>query len=298
VATSAVAAAAETSAAEEAEATSVAAASEPRARRWLAPLALVALLLVLAPSARAQGGVSAASEALRDDPVYVDPAAELADQVDAAALRSRIAATGAPIFVAVLPASATEGSAGRTLVALREAVGEEGTYALAVGDEFRTLSDAFEAAGPGEAARAAHPDDLQATLIAFIDRAGRERTRARDSGSPLGALVAVGALVLVVLGGAALIVSRRHARDGRSEVGEIDQTDDFVRLGDSIRALELDITLGEAGPAAKADYDRALEAYDRANAHDRRGEDESANRALDEGLAAIASARERIAGRR
>ena len=279
----------------------MAAASEPRARRWLAPLALVALLLVLAPSAQAQGGVSEAADALRDDPVYVDPAAELADQVDAASLRERIAATGMPIFVAVLPASATEASAGRTLVALREAVGEEGTYALAVGDEFRTLSDAFEAAGPGEAARAAHPDDLQATLIAFVDRAGRERTRARDSGSPLGALVAVGALALVVLGGAALILSRRHARDardGRSEVGEIDQTDDFVRLGDSIRALELDITLGEAGPAAKADYDRALEAYDRANAHDRRGEEEAANDALDEGLAAIASARERIAGRR
>ena len=71
-----------------------------------------------------------------------------------------------------------------------------------------------------------------------------------------------------------------------------------MRLGDSIRALELDITLGEAGPAAKADYDRALEAYDRANAHDRRGEEEAANDALDEGLAAIASARERIAGRR
>ena len=105
-------------------------------------------------------------------------------------------------------------------------------------------------------------------------------------------------LALVVLGGAALIVSRRRARDGRSEVGEIDQTDDFVRLGDGIRALELDVTLGEAGPAAKADYDRALEAYDRANAHDRRGEEEAANRALDEGLAAIASARERIAGRR
>ena len=71
-----------------------------------------------------------------------------------------------------------------------------------------------------------------------------------------------------------------------------------MRLGDGIRALELDVTLGDAGPAAKADYDRAVEAYDRANAHDRRGEEEAANRALDEGLAAIASARERIAGRR
>ena len=61
------------------------------------------------------------------DPVYVDPGAELAGQVDAAALRARIDAQGAaPLFIAVLPESAIEGSAGRTLIALREAVGESG----------------------------------------------------------------------------------------------------------------------------------------------------------------------------
>ena len=67
-------------------------------------------------------------------------------------------------------------------------------------------------------------------------------------------------------------------RDGRSEVGEIDQHDDFIRLGDGIRALELDVTLGDADSAAKADYDRAVDAYDRANAHERRGEEEAATR--------------------
>jgi hypothetical protein len=243
-------------------------------------------VLALAAPAAAQSGVPGAATALREDPVYVDPDAELAGQVDAAALRARI---DGPTFIAVLPASAIEGSAGQTLLALREAVGEPGRYALAVGDEFRTIP-----AAAGEAARAGHPGDLQAALVAFVDSAPPER----DSGGGAGSIIAVGALVLVALGGAALLVGRRRGRDGRSEVGEIDQTDDFVRLGDSIRALELDITLGEAGPAAKADYDRALDAYDRANAHDRRGEEDAANRALDEGLAAIASARERIAGRR
>ena len=147
-------------------------------------------------------------------------------------------------------------------------------------------------------ARAAHPDDLQAALIAFIDRTGSARA-ADDGGGGAGVLVAGGVLVLVVLAGGALVLTRRRSRsrDGRSEVGEIDQTDDFVRLGDGIRALELDVTLGDAGEA-RADYDRAVEAYDRANSHDRRGEEDAANRALDEGLAAIASARERIAGRR
>ena len=69
-----------------------------------------------------------------------------------------------------------------------------------------------------------------------------------------------------------------------------------MRLGDSIRALELDITLGDE--RAAADYDRAVDAYDRANDLQRKGDEAGANRALDEGLAAIASARERIAGRK
>jgi hypothetical protein len=249
--------------------------------------------------------VDAAVSALKNDPVYVDPDAELAGQVDADALRARIKSAGAaPMFIAVLPADASSGSAGRTLIAMRQDVGRDGTYALALGDEFRTLSDDFDASGPGDAARAAHPDDLQATLIAFIDRAGKENSgsSSSSSGSSVGSLLVVALLILVAAGGAFLLISRRRTRrddaDGRSEVGQINQQDDFVRLGDSIRALELDVTLGDGSAAAKADYDRAVEAYDRANAFDRKGATSAANEALDEGLAHIASARERLAGRR
>ncbi len=98
-------------------------------------------------------------------------------------------------------------------------------------------------------------------------------------------------LLLLAAGGVFLVTSRRRARresegDGRSEVGQINQQDDFVRLGDSIRALELDVTLGDGNAAAKADYDRAVEAYDRANAYNRQGATSAADEALDEGLAA------------
>jgi hypothetical protein len=264
--------------------------------------ALVLALLVLAAPARAD--VRSAANALKSDPVYVDPGAELAGQVDAGALRDRIKARGAtPLFIAVLPQSAVEGSAGRTLIALREATGRKGAYALAVGDEFRTLGDGFDAAAAGQRARAAHPDDLQATLDAFIDAAGQAQDDAGAGGSAVGAVIAVLVLLAIVGAGAALIVSRRRsradgARDGVSEVGHIEQNDEFVRLGDSIRALELDVTLGDPNPAAKADYDRAVEAYARANDLNAQGNTPAADRALDEGLAAIASARERLAGRR
>jgi hypothetical protein len=274
-----------------------------------APVSLLlgaVLLLAAADAAAAQGGVDAAVSALKNDPVYVDPDAELVGQVDADALRARIKSAGAaPMFIAVLPADASSGSAGRTLIAMRQDVGRDGTYALALGDEFRTLSDDFDASGPGDAARAAHPDDLQATLIAFIDRTGRENGSGSGSssgGNSGASLLVVAFLILLAAGGAFLLISRRRTRrdagDGQSEVGQINQQDDFVRLGDSIRALELDVTLGDGSAAAKADYDRAVEAYDRANAFNRKGATSAANEALDEGLAHIASARERLAGRR
>jgi hypothetical protein len=190
----------------------------------------------------------------------------------------------------VLPESAVEGSAGRTLIALREGVGEKGRYALVVGDDLRTLP-----AEAGEQARADHPDDLQAALTQFVEES--ESSGSGSSGA-IAAIVVGLVLLAVVVGGSMLVLTRRRERkarnDGRSEVGEINQTDDFVRLGDQIRALELDITLGEAG---RPDYNRALDAYERANDLQRRGDEAGANRALDEGLAAIAAARERIAGR-
>src|SRR5690348_9991796 len=192
---------------------------------------VAAILVLLAfPAAAAAQTVQDAASALRSDPVYIAPGAESSDQVDAAALRAEIGDQRA--YVAVLPESAVEGTPGRTLGELRQAVGESGRYALVIGDDLRTIP-----AQPGEKARAAHPDDLQAALTQFLDES--------DSGSGGGgSVMAVFAgliLLAVVIGGATLVFTRRRERaarnDGRSEVGEINQTDDFVRLGDQIRAL-------------------------------------------------------------
>ena len=189
------------------------------------------------------------------------------------------------------PQSAVEGSPGRTLIALRQDVGEEGRYALVVGDELRTLP-----ADAGAEARAAHPDDMQAALSQFIASAPDEGS---GGGGAVAGLLAVVVLVAVAAGGVFLLVSRRRKRagDGKSEARTPDVNEEFVRLGDGIRAIELDVTLTD-NPAAKADYDRAVDAYDRANTHQRKGDEAAADRALDEGLAAIGSAQERLAGRK
>src|SRR4051794_8982735 len=200
----------------------------------LLALVVVAVLAFSAP-AGAQS-VNAAANALKGDPIYIAPDAELASQVDADALQARIKSAGAaPLYIAVLPQSAQVNSAGRTLIALREAVGRKGTYALAVGNEFRTLGDGFGAAAAGPSARSANPAALEATLEQFIDTAGQAQDDAGAGGGSVGAVVVVLLLLLVVGGGAAVIFARRRARsdggeDGVSEVGHIDQNDEFVRL--------------------------------------------------------------------
>ena len=243
---------------------------------------MLALLAMLALAAPAAAQVSTAADALRTDHVYVDPQAEQAGAIDAAALRSEIG--DKPIYIAVLPESAVQGSPGRTLIALRQDVGEEGRYALVVGDELRTLP-----------ANAAPPGDLQPALMEFA----QADADSSGGGGAIAGVIVIGLLIAVVAGGAVLLVNRRRRRagDGKSEARAPDLNEDFVRLGDGIRAIELDVTLTE-NPAAKADYDRAVDAYDRANSHHRKGDEPAADRALDEGLAAIGSAQERLAGRK
>jgi hypothetical protein len=133
--------------------------------RRAALLALFAALLLAGP-ASAQSLDEVASQ-LQSEHVY-------GEGTDA--LKAKIG--DAPTFVAVIPASAVQGSAGRTLIALRQAVGVRGSYALLAGSEFRTLSDEFgDAAQVGDLLRAKYGTDTEAMLTAFVDRAAKERER-------------------------------------------------------------------------------------------------------------------------
>src|SRR3954447_5100796 len=105
-------------------------------------IALLAALLV-APPAAAQSEIQTAADALRRDPVYVAPDAELAGQVDAEALREKIRSSGAaPMYIAILPGDAAP-TADDALRALHDTTGLRGTYAVVAGRSFRAGSDLF-----------------------------------------------------------------------------------------------------------------------------------------------------------
>ena len=291
--------------------------------RHLLPLALLALLLTAAPvhaQAVVEREVDAAAEALRADPVYVDPDAENAiSDAQADRLRALIAEAGGDIYLAILPASAgPDASAVGPL--LGRAVGRPGAYGVIVGSTFAAgdNGESLRATQLGGQAREAHGDEGAGPMLEdFVARVGQVRRGEEPTGTASAGGGQEGAegggfggwLLLAVLGGGAALLGLRGRRRKRErERAEAEQweevkdaaRDDLVALGDDIRALDLDVQMPDADPRGTDDYGRAVSHYERASElfdRARRPEDlEGVTQALEEGRFAMASAKARLAG--
>src|SRR5829696_2893769 len=244
-------------------------------------LIALAVLLLAAPAASAQSVVDDAAAALATDPVYVAPDADRAlSSREADELRQRIQDSGAgPMYVAVLPQSALDeggGSAEGVARELARRLQREGVYAVVAGTKFSAGGTNIRGAGDQatEALQAHKDEGVAAVLLDFTDRVGQLRagespgSGARDGGGGGGGAFSLLLLPLIAIGGGALLLSRRRRRkEEQAEVAELKENvrDDLVALGDDIRALDLDVEMPNANPQAKADYGRAVEAYDRAD---------------------------------
>jgi hypothetical protein len=275
-------------------------------------LALAALgALVVVPCAQAGALVQHAADALASNPVYVDPGAELAPQVDAARIRREIDTGDAgPVYVAVLPQAAENeegGNADGVLQALHDALGRRGTYAVVVGRHFRAGSDGVlpsHVAGrlATEALDAHRADGVTPVLVDFVDRvADARRSGGANGGGPgtggisVFTILAVGAGVFVVF----RLLRQRQRR--RAELAEVKTTahDDLIALADDVQKLEAPV---ERNPAAKREYDAALQCYDTATSRFDRATStrqlEPVASALEEGRWHMASAQAVLDGRK
>ncbi len=273
-------------------------------------LATLVLLLTLAPAAWGLQSTTFSptdvAQALRSDPVYVDPATDELTDAEARQLRDEIGTGRAgPVFIAVLPESA--GDPADIIPELAAAVGQRATYIVAAGNTLRAGSSFFRA-GP----LATQAVEAGGTLSDILNRMLDEIAGLRSVGSPAGTdgggTDGSGGLVLlgvIALGGGAFALSRRTRRR-REEAAELEAVkeqvrDDLVDLGDGIRALDIDVEMPGVDPAAREDYGRAVAAYDRANTawntartvHDL----EPVGSALEEGRWAMQSAKARLEGR-
>lgn len=270
-----------------------------------------------------------AADALRSTPVYVDPGAERAiDDTAAGQLADQITASGQPIFLAVLPASAADATGGDVDAlpgALAEATGLAGTYGVVVGDSFRAAGSA--AALATAAFQASSAQGTEAVLADFVGRVAASGAGSGEGGAivpgPGGTTAAtqpgtgeessgdgggvsdVAVLGLLAAGGGGLFLwSRsRRKRQRAEEQQEVDADRQLLLaelsvLGDDVMSLEHQVTLH---PAARADYDAAVSRFRAAHAALDYARDDvdliRVERVIVEGQYAMARARAAVEGR-
>jgi hypothetical protein len=293
-----------------------------RALPVLAGLVLC-LLAGLAGPAWAGPWVDRTTGNLRDDPLYVHPAARptlsLPDQEH---IRARLAMAGTPIFVAVLPSQAlaeADGSAGRLAALVGASVGRPGTYLVVAGGEAGAGSDTLakgQAANRAKVAFREHPELADATMdfIARVeDAAGTPPGTTEPTEPPPGQegggntvlvvlLALAGVVALSVLGALALEnrSERRTLRSGSqlTEAKAVSQ-EDLAALGDDLRNLTVDFETDELdNPQAVNQYTRAHEYLERAEQafEQARSPNDLAqvSSALESGRYALAAARARF----
>ena len=138
-------------------------------------LALVVAALAAGPAAAAPADVAAA---LRENPVYRDPAAEADIAVDL--VRDRVRESGTPIYVAILPTSARDPYGGSVTELGKEIANElrqNGTYMVISGDQF-AAANYGDALPDGQAQALAdqavddHRNDPQAAVLQWVDQVG------------------------------------------------------------------------------------------------------------------------------
>ncbi|MZD53364.1 hypothetical protein [Streptomyces sp. SID5606] len=281
-------------------------------RLLIAPVvAALAVLLAGAPGAQAATDVSEIGAALRESPVYVDPAAsDLLSKADADALADKIEDAGEPVFVAVLPADYPTDDLFRNL---RTETGITGLYGVRLGDRFdaRADSSVLSRQGVGNLVTAAQgAGDTKAQLNDFVDDALRSvrgsapsSWNSGNAGVPTGALITAGAVVAAGGAGAYAIARRNRLRREEEQRAALEKLrvvvdEDITAYGEELDRLDFHPGEPGADDAMRADYEHGLDAYEQAKTfmgNARKPEDVRAvTQALEDGRFSLA----RLAARR
>ncbi|RRR80880.1 hypothetical protein [Streptomyces sp. RP5T] len=247
-------------------------------------LTALAALAATAPPASARAStpavtsVPAIGQALRKSPVYVDPAAAAQlSAKDADALAERITKADRPLFVAVLPADYPKKD---LFTKLRTATGITGVYAVRLGDAFDARADSsvlpraavrnLVTTVEGEDTRAQLTDFTAAALTNMGGSAPSTWRSADDGGGMSGtALITVGAVLVAAGAGAYTLVRRnrrRHAEEQRAALEKLRVVvdEDITAFGEELDRLDFHPAEAGADDAMRADYERALDAYEQA----------------------------------
>jgi hypothetical protein len=203
----------------------------------------------------------------------------------------------------------TERVSASGLTQLDRALGRKGTLILLDGRGSKVIAGSHEGLGNSKVSdlvaqargQSSNLKDLLLNLNQQFDKAIQDK---KSSGTTAG-LVLLGVLVVLVLAAVSGIffVSRRRKRRREQEMVELKQSvyEDVTRLGEDISALNLNVMDSNLDPAARDDYQKALNSYDQAKAAvdaAQRPEDmRKVTTALEDGRYFMTAVRARLDGR-
>jgi hypothetical protein len=194
------------------------------------------------------------------------------------------------------------------LTKLDGALGRKGTLIMLDGQGSKVIAGSHENLGRSKISdlvaeargKSSNLKELLLNLNQLFDKAVQDK----KSAGTTGALVFLFILVLLVAGGvgAIIFVSRRRKRRKEQEMAELKGSvyEDVTRLGEDISALNLNVMDPQLDPAARDDYQKAMDSYDQAKAAvdvAKRPEDmRRVTTALEDGRYCMTSVRARVDG--
>jgi hypothetical protein len=164
------------------------------------------------------------------------------------------------------------GSSG--LTQLDRALGRKGTTIMVDGQGSKIIAGSHDGLGKSKisdlvAQARGDSSNLKGLLLNLNQRFDKAVQDKKSSGTT-GALVVFGILILIVAGGIGLFVFARKRKREREakQMAELKESvyEDVTRLGEDISALNLDVLNPSLDPAARDDYQRAMDAYDQSKA--------------------------------
>ncbi|MGY0491577.1 hypothetical protein [Streptomyces sp. WG-D5] len=278
-----------------------------------APLLALGATLAVAPPASAATDVSTVADALEKSPVYVAPgAADGLTSADVDALADKIKDADKPVMVAVLPADFPKQD---LFTDLRTKTGIVGVYGVRLGEAFDVKADrqVMSQNAVGNLARSVQGEPAKQQLDDYVDTAVRTakgsapdswNAGGADDGVPVGALIGVGAVVVAGGAGAYALVRRNRRRREEEQREALEKLrvvvdEDITAFGEELERLDFHPAEAGADDAMRADFERALDAYEKAKrfmaAAQRPEEVRGVTQALEDGrfsLALLAARRE------
>ncbi|MFE6892408.1 hypothetical protein [Streptomyces sp. NPDC057694] len=234
--------------------------------------------VAMAPGAAAATDVSTVADALEKSPVYVDPAVRTSlTSANIDSLTKTIKDADKPVMVAVLPADFPRQD---LFTDLRTKTGVVGVYGVRLGDAFDARADSTVMSGSAvhNLTTSVRGEPVGQQLDDFVDAAVRTAKGSAPSswgvhddsgGVPVGALAGLGGVLVVGGAGAYALVRRNRRRREAERRAALDKLrvavdEDITAFGEELDRLDFHPAEAGADDSMRADYERALDAYEKA----------------------------------